>query len=214
MSYLDLQKSTFVWTYEIAKTSNSVWTFSWLHNDYRKSLSRLLLKTFKTRLSLLVLNGLPFSNVNIRARGASQKILSRDNANKDLWQTNKHTDRQGWNSITPFLQSRGNIKHMQLSQKCLEIWLNCRDAFIYLYVDIHTSLKWRIALFLIPWMRLKRLIWKKKLKRKTKPAGISIHVIKTTGKLRASIQMLFLLCPAQSIEWICTSWCFSYLLIT
>lgn len=102
------------------------------------------------------------------ARSASQKILSRDNANEDLWQTNKHTDRQGWNSITPFLQSRGNIKHMQLGQKCLEIWLNCRDSFIYLYVDIHTSLKWRIALFLIPWMHLKRLIWKKKLKRKTK----------------------------------------------
>lgn len=148
------------------------------------------------------------------ARSASQKILSRDNANEDLWQTNKHTDRQGWNSITPFLQSRGNIKHMQLSQKGLEILLNCRDSFIYLYVDIHTSLKWRIALFLIPWMHLKRLIWKKKLKRKTKTAGISIHVIKTTGKLRVSIQIFFLLCPAQSIEWICTSWCFSYVLIT
>lgn len=41
---------------------------------------------------------------------------------------------------------------------------------------------------------------KKKIERKTKTAGISIHVIKTTGKLRASIQMFFLLCPAQSIE--------------
>lgn len=100
--------------------------------------------------------------------------LSRDNANEDLWQTNKHTDRQGWNSM----------------------------------------LKWRIGLFLIPWMRSKRLIWKKNLKRIPKTAVISIYVIKTTGKLRASIQIFYLLCPAQSIEWICTSWCFLYVLIT
>lgn len=72
-------------------------------------------------------------------------------------QTHRQTGRHGWNSTTPFLQGRDNIKHVQVSQQCLEIWLNSRDSFIYLYV-----LKMADCFILIPQMSWKkRLIWKK-----------------------------------------------------
>lgn len=65
-----------MWTYRIAKIFNSVSTFSWLHNDNcTHLLDRLQYCKHKIIVILMILNGLPFLNVNTYITNKQQFCL-------------------------------------------------------------------------------------------------------------------------------------------